>query len=169
MRSQVWRCVYFNTLLFIWYVVQRAGLGKKNTSKRGIVAGYPLKSCSPTQGCFTWGNRAEDNYRLDSLLDSLSLILRRLVKQITDRNTPSLLYFPHLQNHPGDSEVQRFTHHTTGCVAAITMDEKRNVCMPRRIALDHFDIYKASLFSLGVCVMTAFRKFKPRREVPGLI
>ena len=37
-----------------------------NLRKRGIAASYPLSSRRPTQGCFTWGNAAEDNYRLDA-------------------------------------------------------------------------------------------------------
>lgn len=41
-------------------------LGKEATSERGIVTSYLLNARSPTQSCFTWGNAAEDNYRLDT-------------------------------------------------------------------------------------------------------
>lgn len=125
---------------------------KKGTSKRGIVASYPLNSRSPTQGCFTWGNAAEDNYRLDTLLYSLSHILWRLVKQFKD-NTTSPLY------HPGDSEGQRFSCHTKGCVTAGEAEKKqkkneKEVSSQHQLALHHFDIHTASLFSLDVCVVT---------------
>lgn len=81
-------------------------------------------------------------------MDSLSHILWRLVKQIKDRNTTSLLYFPHLQNHPGDCEVQRFTWQGVSQLVqdreTLTKREK-TVVSGDQLALHHFDIHTASL------------------------